>query len=151
MAIAPNTTFVSGAVLTAAQQNAFGFGTIAYAALTTGSSGITTIATQITLPAFTAIANRNYKITYAEPNMFCIGASGEATLTIMVGATTYNSAIQSTQSGLSCSAMVTAVTTFTAGSTIVLAKLTNFNSTSLTASRTATKYAYCLVEDIGPA
>ena len=31
MAIAPNTTFVSGAVLTAAQQNAFGFGVVALA------------------------------------------------------------------------------------------------------------------------
>ena len=151
MAISPNTTFVASAVLTAAQQNAFGFGLMQYGTATSNSTGITTIATQITLTAFTALANRNYKITYTEPNLFCIGTSGEATMTIMVGSTTYNSIVQATNNSLGVSASVTAITTFSAGSTVVLAKLTNFNSTSLSANRSATKYAICTVEDVGGA
>ena len=69
MAIAPNTTFVSGAILTAAQQNAFGFGAVALATSTTNYALTTSnvIATGMTV-TFTAIASRNYKVTYTEPD-----------------------------------------------------------------------------------
>ena len=151
MAISPNVTFVSGAVLTAAQQNAFGFGLVQFGTATVTSTGITTIATQITVAAFTAIASRNYKITYSEPNLICTGIDGEATMTIMVGSTTYNTSIVRTSSSLGLCGSVTAITTFSAGSTVVLCKLTNFNSTNTAANRSATKYALCTIEDVGPA
>ena len=151
MAIAPNTTFVSGAILTAAQQNAFGFGLMQFGTATATSSGITTIATQITVTAFTALASRNYKITYSEPNLICTGIDGEATMTIMVGATTLNTSIVRTSSSLGICGSVTALGTLTAGSTVVLCKLTNFNSTNTAANRSATKYALCTIEDVGPA
>ena len=151
MAIAPNTTFVSGAILTAAQQNAFGFGTMAYNSRTTASTGITAIEIQITLASFTAIANRNYKITYFEPSLVAVGASGEATLTIKNGATTLNNAVQLTTTAFSSVGICIHIGTFSAGAVTITGSLTNFGSTSLSASRNATRYAFVLVEDIGPA
>ena len=64
MAIAPNTTFVSGAILTAAQQNAFGFGIVGYAT-NASNVGLTTTVGDLGLSVtFTAIANRYYKYTF---------------------------------------------------------------------------------------
>jgi len=151
MAIAPNTTFVSGAVLTAAQQNAFGFSTMAYNSTGTAATGITSIAAQITLSSFTAIANRNYKITYFEPSLVAVGSAGEATLTIKNGATTLNQSVQATTTAYSAVGLCVHIGTFTAGSVTITGNLTNFGSTSLSASRQATRYAFVHVEDIGPA
>jgi len=64
MAIAPNTTFVSGAVLTAAQMNALPFGIVAYGTLA-GNAGLTTTTGDLGVSVtFTAIANRYYKYTF---------------------------------------------------------------------------------------
>ena len=64
MAIAPNVTFVSGAILTAAQQNAFGFGIVATATSSAVTLTGTVEAVSITASTFKAIANMYYKITY---------------------------------------------------------------------------------------
>ena len=153
MAIAPNVTFVSGAVLTAAQQNAFGFGTCQYLATTTTAATITTISTQITLPSFTFLANRNYKITYYEPVMFCTSGSGEATLTIKntTAATTLATCIATVNVTNSSFGMLQFVTTFAAGAAVLSASLTYNGTGSLTATRSAARTAFLLVEDIGPA
>ncbi len=154
MAIAPNTTFVSGAVLTAAQQNAFGFGTMAYSSnnstIVTGitSGGTTTF----TMSSFTAIANRNYKITYFEPVMFCSSGSGEGTLTIKNGATTLATTILTVNVNNSAGAILQTITTFTAGATTLTTTVTyTTGSGTMTAGRSATRIAFALVEDIGPA
>ena len=151
MAIAPNTTFVSGAILTAAQQNAFGFSTMQLQTKTTSDSPITTIATQITLSNFTAIANRNYKITYFEPVIFCSSGVGEATMTIKNGATTIAQSIAAVSTSVSGQGNQVFTTTFTAGTVSLTASLTYGGVGSLTASRSATRQAFLLVEDIGPA
>lgn len=63
MAINPNTDFSSGAVLTAAQQNRFPRGIMAYATRTT--AGLTTTVSDLGLSVtFTAVANRYYKYTF---------------------------------------------------------------------------------------
>jgi hypothetical protein len=151
MAIAPNTTFVSGAILTAAQQNAFGFSTMQLQTKITSDSPITTIATQITLSNFTAIANRNYKITYFEPVLFCSSGVGEATMTIKNGATTIAQSIAAVSTSVSGQGNQVFTTTFTAGTVSLTASLTYGGVGSLTASRSATRQAFMLVEDIGPA
>ena len=151
MAIAPNTTFTSGQILTAAQQNAFGFSTMQLQTKTTSDSPITTIATQITLSNFTAIANRNYKITYVEPVLFCSSGLGEATMTIKNGATTIAESIAAVSTSVSGQGNQIFITTFTAGTVSLTASLTYGGVGSLTASRSATRQAFLLVEDIGPA
>ena len=151
MAIAPNTTFTSGQILTAAQQNAFGFSTMQLQTKTTSDSPITTIATQITLSNFTAIANRNYKITYVEPVLFCSSGLGEATMTIKNGATTIAESIAAVSTSVSGQGNQIFITTFTAGTVSLTASLTYGGVGVLTASRSATRQAFLLVEDIGPA
>jgi len=69
MAIAPNTTFVANTVLTAAQQNAFGFGIVALGTNAVASSAVSVETLSVTSNSFTAIANRYYKITYFEPTL----------------------------------------------------------------------------------
>ena len=69
MAISPNTTFVSGAVYTAQQANAYGFSIVALGTSTTSSSAVSVETLSVTSNSFTAIANRNYKITYYEPQV----------------------------------------------------------------------------------
>ena len=152
MAIAPNTTF-STQVLTSTQMNAFGFSTCQYSATTTTAAIITTISTQITLSSFTFLANRNYKITYFDPNLFCTSGSGEATLTIKntTAATTIATSATTVNVTNSAAGILQFVTTFSAGAAVLSASLTYTGTGSLTASRSATRTAFLLLEDIGPA
>ena len=159
MAIAPNTTFVSGAVLTAAQQNAFGFGVVALAKSTAAYTLTTSaaISTGMTV-TFTAIANRNYKITYIEPTVQTPNTiSGYAVTAIKptdaAGTTLINGILQ-TPVAVQLNGTITLVYigTFTAGSTtIVGTSLASSTSAGPTLARVATSPAFLLVEDIGPA
>ena len=67
MAIAPNTTFTSGQIFTAAQANAFPRGVMAYNEITSPVGSITTEKLIITGSSFTAVANRYYKVTFYIP------------------------------------------------------------------------------------
>jgi hypothetical protein len=159
MAIAPNTTFVSGAILTAAQQNAFGFGVCALAT-STANYTLTVApaqATGMTL-SFTAIANRNYKITYYEPQVSTSSVSGgfvTATIrpTSAATASIQSAIIQTVAAGaMNGTFCVTYIGTFTAGSTTIVGCLSSSSITGAPlATRSATAPAFLLVEDIGPA
>jgi hypothetical protein len=151
MAIAPNTTFVSGAILTASQQNAFGFGVVAYAKVTASDLSITTTEEiQVTSSTFTAIANRYYKITYYDPQI-TTSATGfiisYLRLTNLAGTTYQNSIIPLNTLG---TIVNSTVTTLTAGSTVIVGTLQSYAGTG-SATRSATNPAWILVEDIGPA
>lgn len=152
MAIAPNTTFVSGAILTAAQQNAFGFGIVALQTATANDT-FTAEEIEITSTTFTAIANRYYRIMYFEPNL-SNGADANVTQTIrltnLAGAIQGSSFVFCRAGGYSSSGMLIAYSTFTAGSTVLVATLTSSTGTS-TATRTANFKAILSVEDVGPA
>lgn len=64
MAIAPNTNpFVSGAVLTAAQMTALPMGIYSFVEKTTTTTSVTAEAVILTLPSFTAVANRYYRVS----------------------------------------------------------------------------------------
>jgi len=158
MAIAPNTTFVSGAVLTAAQQNAFGFSTVALAQATT-NYGLTTTMTATGLTVtFTPIANRNYKISWYEPAVQITNiASGQTTIELRVtnaAGTLLQSVITRNAAAMSGNLQVLCqhIGTFAATSTIIVAcAQTSSLSDNPNLSRTANKAASLLIEDIGPA
>ena len=70
MAVTPNTTFSSGAILTAAQMNRFGRGIMATPATsTTTDSTITTTEEVMLTYTFNAVSGRMYEVTYVEPSL----------------------------------------------------------------------------------
>ena len=156
MAINPNTDFSSGAVLTAAQQNRFPRGVMAYNAVTVNDLTITVEEIQITSSSFTAVANRYYRITYYEPQISTpatVGTFiiGRIRLTNLAGTQYATGIIQNIAAASNNYTLITsAVVTLSAGSTVIVASL-SCSGTAAAATRTATSPGYLLVEDIGPA
>jgi hypothetical protein len=151
MAISPNTTFGTGAVLTSDQANRFPRGVMAFTTATASDTTITSEEVQLGL-SFTAVANRYYKITYFEPALFH-SSQATATARIRLGTTIAGTLQQSSLSfAYSTSEETTcvAITTLTAGATNFVATLQSSSGT-IQATRSATLYAFLLVEDIGPA
>jgi len=154
MAITPNVDFVSGAILTAAQQNNFPRGVVSFTTQTVTDSTVTAEEIQITSAAFTAVANRNYKITYYEPTLLG-SAAGQFSMRIRSGTTLAGTVLNlgyATEQlvGQATGGQVIAITTFTAGSTQVVATLASSAGTA-SANRGAGNYAFILIEDIGTA
>jgi hypothetical protein len=156
MAINPNTDFSSGAILTADQQNRFPRGVMARNQSTVTDASIIAEEIQITSSSFTAVANRYYRITYYEPQIALPATSGafmvgRIRLTNLAG-TQYSSSIAQNQAALGTNYTMTtsAVTTFSAGSVVIVASL-NMSTGTGSATRSATSPAFLLVEDIGPA
>ena len=158
MAVTPNTTFTSGAILTAAQQNAFPRGLMTDI-LSTSTSGVnltTSPVTQLTSASFTAVTGRLYRITYYEPRIrSTTGAEpGSVKLYIFNGATQLSEASGVSFSATNVFAFVTCVYVgaLTAGATVITAKA---DATSTTGTpqiqRSATALAFLTIEDIGAA
>lgn len=157
MAINPNTDFSSGAVLTAAQQNRFPRGVMAQQTATSNfvlAGGVENIS--ITASTFTAVANRYYKITYFEPSLPLVQNANTVSMRIRltnvtgtVIASTFSTNAD-TNGGTFEPTQVTCITTFSAGSVVVVGTLLSPGAV-VTAARAATSPALILVEDIGPA
>ena len=160
MAIAPNTTFVIGAVFTANQASAFPFGNVALASSAT-SYTMTTAAVQTTgmTVSWTAIANRNYKVTYYEPQVTTPSTlSGYTTVRLYENSVATGPQLQqgfvqnSAAVALSGSLTLVYVGTFTAGTrTVIGAGLASSVTGTPIAGRSALSKAFLLVEDLGPA
>jgi hypothetical protein len=155
MAINPNTDFTAGAILTAAQQNRFPRGVMAFAEATSTTSSISSEAVQITLGSFTAVANRYYKVTYFEPILNTDTIL--ETITMRVRLTNISGAIQQTaqyqteaSQNVGNSQTLSFIKTFSAGSVVLVATLQT-SVGSFAALRSASSFAYLSVEDIGPA
>ena len=156
MAIAPNTTFVSGAILTAAQKNAFPRGIVAYAETTANTAIFSTAITTLTASTFTAVANRYYKVTYFDPIIayisgtvnFIAGAIKNGATQLQIGTTEIGF---SPTDGQRSSVIVQYVGTFTAGSVTLTTTVEASGGGSAIGSRSATGPAFILVEDLGPA
>ena len=155
MAINPNTDFSSGAVLTAAQQNRFPRGVMAYVEATGLETYGTTEAVKLTAPAFTAVANRYYKMTYFEPTIqLASGTSQTSEMRIRqtnASGTVFafsqlqsQSATQTSQFGITQTFV-----TLSAGSITVVATMKS--STGTPALFRSGNRAFLLVEDLGPA
>jgi hypothetical protein len=154
----PNTTFSSGAVYTADQANRFPRGVMAVATSTTNYT-LTTTMTQTTgmTVTFTAVANRNYKITYFEPFAVTPNITGGYIVSAVFQGTTAGTqlgqaVLQSpAASPLWSAPTISVVTTFTAGSvTIIGAAVVNNTSGAPVLNRAAGNRSLLLVEDIGP-
>jgi hypothetical protein len=151
MAINPNTDFVAGNILTASQQNRFPRGVMALNNNTaTDASVVNTEEVTITSSAFTAVANRYYRITYTEPELAFGTGYIVARLRQTNLAGTQLQRADNTVNGTDRFITLVWVGTFTAGSTVVVATLQNSSGTS-TATRGPTFPAQLIVEDIGPA
>jgi hypothetical protein len=148
MAISPNDDFTAGAVLTAEQQNRFPRGVMAFNTNTTTNAGVTGEATQITATAFTAVANRYYKITYFEPD--CLGGTGYFTFKIKKGATVLQTFYQLSGAGVDRHANGVYIGTFSAGSVTITATAEQSAGTG-TLGRGSSTIAFLSIEDIGPA
>jgi len=148
MAISPNTDFTAGAVLTASQQNRFPRGVMQFIEHTS-NVGFTTETTILTLPAFTAVANRYYKITFFEPSLSNTNI-GTSTLKIKQGATILQQGIVANVAATTGYAgSISTIETFSAGSVVITA--TAQSSATGSAQATTSSPGYLLVEDIGPA
>ena len=155
MAINPNTDFSSGAILTAAQQNRFPRGVMARNTATASDATVTVEEVQITGSSFTAVANRYYRITYFEPYL---SSTASTVYTMRIRQTNLAGAIQNSCTVINTvgsvffgtSGICEAISTFSAGTVNVVGTLTSSAGTG-NASRSATGYAFLLVEDIGPA
>jgi hypothetical protein len=150
MAIAPNTTFSSGAILTAAQMNALPFGIVAYSQSIVNE---TFTVEEVTLSVtFTAIANRYYEITYFEPKVFTSAGSNECEmkirLTNLAGAIQQN-AFANGSSSIALAGIATVVKTFSAGSVTLVSTILTSGGTG-SAARSATQIGFLVVKDIGP-
>ena len=155
MAIAPNTTFVSGAIYTASQANAYGFGVVALGTSSTSSAAVAVETLSVTSNSFTAIASRYYKITYYEPTL--LYSAGTVTyvdlnirLTSIAGTLQQAGSVKISSADRS-SGIVTIVKTLTAGATVVVGTFTPTGGGTATAFHAASALAYIVVEDIGPA
>jgi uncharacterized membrane protein AbrB (regulator of aidB expression) len=155
MAITPNTDFVSGAILTAQQQNNFPRGIMQRVVSTSTYTGTPTETVTLTLPAFTAVANRMYKVTYFEPYIENLNANMTMTVRIRMtnlagtiiargeaGLTTVNNETQ---------LQAVYVGTLPAGSTVMVGTAQN-GAAANAYFYGATEYLRMLwVEDLGPA
>jgi hypothetical protein len=126
-------------------------------ALTQSSTADVTITAeevQITSSSFTAVANRYYRITYFEPQLYSPTLSCIVTAIIRKGTTTAGTQLVQTagtmQAGTQYMPLTASViTTLTAGAQQVCATLSFTSGTGQT-TRSGVEYAYLLVEDIGP-
>ena len=154
MAISPNVDFTSGQILTAAQQNQFPRGIMQYVQSTGTTVATTTEAVTLTLPSFTAVANRYYRITYFEPYLETLAASVEMDARIRM--TNLTGAVLARgeffMPTLNGEGQVTALTvrTLTAGATVVVATLRTVGG-NCNAYGDATYPRALWVEDVGGA
>lgn len=148
MAINPNTNFTAGAVLTADQQNRFPRGVMALTARTTnvnfGSE------TTIVSATFTAVASRNYKITWFEPKVSNSGTNGYSVCTIKNNTTTiWTANLQQAVALAGYIGEFVYIGTFSAGSVTI--NCTMISTNTGTAGASATERGFLCIEDIGPA
>ena len=159
MAIAPNDTFTSGQILTAAECNAFPFGVVALASSTTDFTLGTTVAISTGMTVtFTAIANRYYKVTYVESQaqlpQVAAGTTNQAIKLTNATGTVLQVTGRVNPGTNSATANMTAtyIGTMTAGSvTIVGTGSVSATTGTPVFGRSSIYPAFLLVEDIGPA
>jgi hypothetical protein len=156
MPINPNTNFTAGAVLTAAQQNRFPRGVVAYAQRLSNFTCSTTETVSITASTFTAVANRYYKITYFEPGVNPIPGAGNSITTKIRLTNASGTIYQTTNRQESGATSVTnplvaeTVQTFAAG-TVVIVGTAIANTSTPTMFADLNQPAFILVEDLGEA
>jgi hypothetical protein len=156
MSINPNTTFTSGAILTAAQMNRLPWGIVGYADRTsavTVNTGTFDI-TGCTL-TFTANSTRYYRITAATLMNSNHGASQDIDFRIAVDGTAQrlfaNTLFANPGPGDRMQFCVSYITTLTAGSRTIKLQGSFSGGASNTFDASGTNPSFILIEDIGEA
>jgi hypothetical protein len=152
MAITPNTTFTSGAILTAAQMNRLPWGVMGRAQVTAAQTGITseTNVTGVSV-TFTADSTRIYKTTIFSSTVLQNTAQGYPTLIIADGANAQKTFGQVLLApGFQAPLIATITETGLSGSTTRKGRASTTAGT-LTLGATATSPMFIVVEDIGQA
>jgi hypothetical protein len=149
MAITPNVDFVSGAILTAAQQNQFPRGAMGQVTRTSGGTVLTTTVGDITglSITFTAVTGRLYKATWSFSAQKTLASyttiSFATSANVQVAALDISAADAGYFSGAG-----TALFTASSGSvTYKMRGLTGLGTAATTAS--ATQPSFFMIEDIG--
>lgn len=126
------------------------WGVVDYVENTTTSGSLTSETVAITSNSFTAFANRRYKITYFEPNIY-IGSAALLNARLRLTGVT-GTILQQTDFDYAANdnmpSMCIITKTFTAGATTIVA--TTESSAARQEVRGATRPAFLLIEDIGP-
>ena len=145
----PNTTFSSGAILTAAQMNNVPRGLMATPATSVTTTTFTT-ETQMLAYTFSQVNGRSYLLQYFEPSLTCTAAGTvTARITTGVAGTPYNSSTSPLAILISNTALVTVVyTSGTSGSLTIYATLAASTGTG-TATRSATRFPQLYAVDLG--
>lgn len=148
----PNTTFVSGAILTATQQNNLAWGSVGTALKSTDQT-FTTRADMAGLSiTFTAVANRIYQVTFVG-NIFAT-AGADVTLYLTDGTTDFHESLGSilTTAPYETRSFVVSLTTLTAGTkTLKIAGAANTSTIMYGTGIRASIGAKMAVNDIGAA
>ena len=151
--MALNTTFVSGAILTAAQMNNLPMGIVSVTNNTASSSSVSVETLAITSPSFTAVANRYYRISYYEPAcQFVSGTVNNFDLKIRItsiAGTQYQLANPTIRSAGANAGFASIVTTLSAGATVFVATFQPTGGGNGQCFRNATAVAQLIIEDIG--
>ena len=155
MAITANTDFTSGQILTAQQQNNFPRGIMAIRTRTSNTGALAAGTVTIAAINFTAVANRNYRVTYFEPQGIGASAVTYSDVSIVLGTTTSGTTlalgVNNATSAQRASSIVQYVSTFTAGSTNICAVGSPNGAGTINFSAGATFPAFLMVEDLGTA
>lgn len=116
----------------------------------TSNSGTisTTPVAAVTSASFTAVANRYYRITYIEP-LAVVGTANNVVMAVKLSSAS-GTVLYEDSYLVGSHKNLTFVTTLTAGSTVIVGSL-NGDTGTCSATRSATKYAQLVIEDIGPA
>jgi hypothetical protein len=153
MAVTPNDNFTAGQVLTATECNNFPRGLMT-APVSTSTTDAAITAEEIQLEiTWTAVANRNYRIIYTEPQL-----SGTVVTTCtarlrtdnVTGTVVNSNTIGISNTSLPFNSICQAVGTYGAGSQKIVATL-EYSAGTGTATRSATRLALLTVEDLGTA
>lgn len=113
--------------------------------------------TMLTTTSFTAVASRRYKVTYCEPSISLVsgtvnGLAAIIRLTNISGSVLYVRDFTAANiASTNVSLFLSFTTTFSAGATVLNASTGTAGGGTARGARTATRSAYLLVEDIGPA
>ena len=151
--MAVNTTFVSGAILTAAQMNNLPWGIISATNVTATSSAVSVETLRITSPSFTAVANRYYRISYYEPAIQFVSGTVNSIdvqirLTSITG-TVYQLSNPRIGSVGSNPALCSIVTTLSAGATVFVGTFKPSGGGTAQCYGAATAVAQLVIEDLG--
>jgi hypothetical protein len=151
--MAINTTFTTGAVLTAAQMNNLPWGIVSQTQSTTSSANVSVETLRLTSASFTAVANRYYRITYFEPAInYNAGTVDFVALTIRItsiSGTRYNEAAVKLSSSGQTTGICQIVTTLPAGSTVFVATFQPSGGGTARCAASAGYVSQLTIEDMG--